>query len=31
MRDDLIEIMQYAIYLGYRWGLVTNGMLLKEM
>ena len=31
MRDDLIEIMQYPIYLGYRWGLVTNGMLLKEM
>ena len=30
MRNDLMEIMQYAITLGYRWGLVTNGMLLNE-
>ena len=30
MRHDLIEIMQYAVSLGYHWGLVTNGMLLTE-
>lgn len=30
MRDDLIEIMNYAVSLGYRWGLVTNGMLLTK-
>lgn len=30
MRNDLMEIMQYAITLGYHWGLVTNGILLNE-
>ena len=30
LREDLIDIMQYAISLGYHWGLVTNGMLLNE-
>ena len=30
MRDDLIEIMTYADSLGYRWGLVTNGLLLNN-
>ncbi len=30
MRYDLIEIMQYAVSLGFRWGLVTNGILLHE-
>lgn len=30
MREDLIPIMQYAVSLGYQWGLVTNGMLLRE-
>lgn len=30
MRHDLIEIMQYAVSLGFNWGLVTNGMLLNE-
>lgn len=30
MRKDLIPIMQYAVSLGYQWGLVTNGMLLTE-
>lgn len=29
MRKDLIETMQYAVSLGYHWGLVTNGMLLN--
>lgn len=28
LRKDLTEIMQYAVSLGYHWGLVTNGMLL---
>lgn len=29
MRKDLTEVMRYAVSLGYRWGLVTNGMLLN--
>lgn len=30
MRRDLFEIMRYAVSLGFRWGLVTNGTLLTE-
>ena len=29
LRDDLEEIMQRAVSYGFRWGLVTNGMLLN--
>lgn len=30
VRKDLFEIMKYAHYLGYNWGMVTNGILINE-
>lgn len=30
MRKDLFEIMEYAISLGYRWGMTSNGMLIND-
>lgn len=30
VRKDLFEIMKYAHDLGYRWGMVTNGILIDE-
>lgn len=30
MRKDLFEITGYADSLGFKWGLVTNGMLIKD-
>jgi radical SAM protein with 4Fe4S-binding SPASM domain len=32
LRKDLFEVMSYAASLGFRWGMVTNGMLVdREM
>jgi len=32
MRQDLLDIMSYAVKLGFNWGMVTNGSLMtKEM
>jgi radical SAM protein with 4Fe4S-binding SPASM domain len=28
LRKDLFEVMKYANYLGFRWGMVTNGSLV---
>lgn len=30
LRRDLFDIMDYAVLLGYKWGLVTNGTLLTN-
>ena len=30
LRSDLFELMQYAVDLGYRWGMTTNGMLINK-
>ena len=30
MRQDLFDILEYAVSLGYRWGMTTNGMLINE-
>ena len=30
MRKDLFEITGYADKLGFKWGLVTNGMLITD-
>ncbi|MBQ6497495.1 MAG: radical SAM protein [Bacilli bacterium] len=30
MRKDLFDIMEYAVGLGFRWGITTNGMLINE-
>ena len=30
MRKDLFDIMKYAVSLGFRWGMTTNGMLIDE-
>jgi radical SAM protein with 4Fe4S-binding SPASM domain len=30
MRNDLFEILQYAVDLGFRWGMTSNGMLINE-
>ena len=30
MRKDLFDILNYAVSLGYRWGMTTNGMLINE-
>lgn len=30
MRKDLFEITEYADSLGFKWGLVTNGMLITD-
>mgnify|MGYP005837868097 CR=1 FL=1 len=30
MRKDLFEVMKFARSLGFRWGLVTSGMLVNE-
>lgn len=30
LRRDLFDIMRYAVSLGYRWGIVTNGTLLTD-
>lgn len=30
MRKDLFEITEYADRLGFKWGLVTNGMLITD-
>lgn len=30
MRKDLFDIVNYAVSLGYRWGMTTNGMLINE-
>ena len=30
LRSDLFELMQYAVDLGYRWGMTTNGMLTNK-
>lgn len=30
IRKDLFDIMKYAIELGYRWGMTTNGMLIND-
>ena len=30
MRKDLFEITGYADSLGFKWGLVTNGMLITD-
>jgi len=30
LRKDLFDIMQYAVDLGFRWGMTTNGMLINE-
>lgn len=30
LRKDLFEIMDYAVSLGYRWGITSNGILIDE-
>lgn len=30
MRTDLFDIMEYAVSLGFRWGMTTNGMLINK-
>jgi MoaA/NifB/PqqE/SkfB family radical SAM enzyme len=30
MRKDLFEILQYAVDLGFRWGMTSNGMLIND-
>lgn len=30
MRKDLFDVMDFASGLGFRWGMVTNGMLVNE-
>lgn len=30
MRTDLFDILEYAVSLGYRWGMTSNGMLINE-
>lgn len=30
MRRDLFDIMEYAVGLGFHWGMTTNGMLINE-
>lgn len=30
LRKDLFDIMEYAISLGFRWGMTTNGMLIND-
>ena len=30
MRKDLFDIMEYAVGLGFRWGMTTNAMLITE-
>ena len=30
MRTDLFDILNYAVSIGYRWGMTTNGMLINE-
>ena len=30
MRKDLFDIMEYAVSLGFRWGMTTNGMLINK-
>ena len=30
MRKDLFDILNYAVSLGFRWGMTTNGMLINE-
>ena len=30
LRQDLFEVMAYAVSLGYRWGMTTNGMLIND-
>lgn len=30
VRKDLFEVMEYASKLGYKWGMVTNGILIDD-
>ena len=30
MRKDIFDILEYAVSLGYRWGMTSNGMLINE-
>ncbi len=30
LRKDLFEVMKYANYLGFRWGMVSNGSLINQ-
>lgn len=30
VRKDLFEIMEYAVSLGFRWGMTSNGMLIND-
>lgn len=30
LRKDLFEVMEYAVNLGYHWGITTNGMLIND-
>lgn len=30
MRKDLFEILEYAVSLGFSWGMTSNGMLINE-
>lgn len=30
LRKDLFELMDYAVDLGFRWGITSNGMLIDE-
>ena len=30
VREDLFDVMGYAVSLGYHWGITTNGMLMND-
>lgn len=30
VRKDLFDIMSYAVFLGFRWGMTSNGMLITD-
>ena len=30
MRKDIFDILEYAVSLGFRWGMTSNGMLINE-
>ena len=30
VREDLFDVMGFAVDLGYHWGITTNGMLITD-